>query len=507
VSAPVRRTLIFTFLRLARGIRVALISSRGLQRVLLRPRLEGLLWLIGKWRVWFAFEDARRSVPAYRELVGEHPGTDVKPRGLDPDLTALPITTKANYVRRFSVEQRCRGGHLPERGAVIDESSGTSGVPNNWVRGPEERADVQKLLQVAVRSALGEGPLFVINAFALGPWATGMNVTMSVVDIAVVKSVGPDVQKIENTLELFGPRYRYLICGYPPFLKRLVDSAGVDWEHYSCVAVVGGEGMSEALRSHLGRYFVRVYSSYGASDLEINLAGETDFSVALRQLLAKRPELGGELSLPELGTLPMVFQFNPLDYHIESSDEGELVISICRLKTASPKLRYDVGDLGRAVRYGGVVRALRALGMEPNELAAEHLPLPCMFVYGRADTTVAFYGCKVTPGDLEEVVYSLPELAALVDSFALVVDEDEQANALLTFAFELAPGAEPPNAGRSQALRDAALARLAKINQDYREASRMVPAGREPALEFHRAGTGPFAGYDVRLKRRYVQKR
>jgi phenylacetate-CoA ligase len=507
VSPPVRRTLIFTFLRAARSVRIALIASPGLQRVLLRPRLEWLLWLIGKWRVWFAFEDARRCVPAYRELIREHPGVDVKLRGLDPDLTSLPVTSKANYVRRFSVEERCRGGRLPERGAVIDESSGTSGVPNNWVRGPEERADVQKLLQVAVRSSLGDGPLFVINAFALGPWATGMNVTMSVVDIAVVKSVGPDVQKIENTLELFGPRYRYLICGYPPFLKRLIDSAGVDWERYSCVAVVGGEGMSEALRSYLGRYFDRVYSSYGASDLEINLAGETDFSVALRQLLARRPELGSELGLPDPGTLPMVFQFNPLDYHIESTDEGELVISICRLKTASPKLRYDVGDLGRAVRYRDVVRALRALGTEPAALAADHLPLPCLFVYGRADTTVAFYGCKVTPADLEEVVYSLPELAALVDSFALLVDEDEHADTLLTFAFELAPGAEAPGTDRTHGLRDAALARLAEINQDYREASRMVPAGREPALEFHAPGTGPFAGYDVRLKRRYVQKR
>jgi phenylacetate-CoA ligase len=40
----------------------------------------------------------------------------------------------------------------------------------------------------------------------------------------VLKSNGPDVAKIEKTLRLFGPRYRYLICGYPSFLKRLVDS-------------------------------------------------------------------------------------------------------------------------------------------------------------------------------------------------------------------------------------------------------------------------------------------
>ena len=57
--------------------------------------------------------------------------------------------------------------------------------------------------------------------------------------------------------------------------------------------------MSEALRSHLLQFFTRVYSSYGASDLEINLAGENDFTIAVRQLLATRPELGAALGLPE----------------------------------------------------------------------------------------------------------------------------------------------------------------------------------------------------------------
>jgi hypothetical protein len=43
------------------------------------------------------------------------------------------------------------------------------------------------------------------------------------------------------------------------------------------------------------------------------------------------------------------------------------------------------------------------------------------------------------------------------------------------------------------------------VNQDYREAARFIPQGKEPTLEFHAPGEGRFAGYDVRLKRRYVQ--
>ena len=51
------------------------------------------------------------------------------------------------------------------------------------------------------------------------------------------------------------------------------------------------------------------------------------------------------------------------------------------------------------------------------------------------------------------------------------------------------------------------LERLAELNQDYREASRFMPPESVPTLELHRAGDGPFVGYDVRLKRHYVQRR
>ena len=53
-------------------------------------------------------------------------------------------------------------------------------------------------------------------------------------------------------------------------------------------------------------------------------------------------------------------------------------------------------------------------------------------------------------------------------------------------------------------LRAALLDALVAINQDYREASRFIPPG-EPTAEFHAAGTGPFAGYDIRLKRTYIR--
>ena len=456
--------------------------------------IERTVTAVARTRARLVSEQARRRVPAYRRFLEE--------RGLGGHVpfAQLPETDKDNYVRRFTVEDRCLDGRLPPRGVVIDESSGTSGEASNWVRGAKERRAGRRLLQRAIRREFGREPLFVVNAFALGPWATGMNVSMSSVDIAILKSVGPDLAKIENTLRLFGPRYRYLLCGYPPFLKEVVDRADVEWAGLDCAAVVGGEGMSEALRDHLGRAFRRVYSSFGASDLEINIAAENDFTIALRRLLGERPELGTALGLPDHGALPMVFQFNPLDHLVETNEAGELVFTVCRTGMASPKVRYNLRDLGCVVWPSEIERALTAIGAarpQPPGLRA-----PFLFHYGRSDATVAFYGANIAPADVQAAVLAVAALAERVNSFALLVWEDDQANKRLTFALELREGVDAPATdGVSREL----LERLAAGNQDYREASRFIPAGLEPGLEFHRHGTGPFAGHDPRLKRRYIQ--
>jgi len=422
-----QRTLIFALLYATRSVRRLVVGSPWLASRLLRPGRADVLWRIGEWRAWLAFERAVEEVPAYREFVREH-GGEVTVRRWRPDFSRVPVTTKENYVRRFPVEARCVGGRLPERGVVIDESSGTSGEPSNWVRGPEERQDTRKLLHLGVHTLLGDTPYFVINAFALGPWATGMNLSMSIVDVAVLKSTGPDVVKIENTLRLFGPRYRYLICGYPPFLKTLVDTASVDWSAYDCTAVVGGEGMSEALRDYLRRSFTEVYSSFGASDLEINIATENDFTIAFRRLLLERAELRESLRLPDNGSSPMVFQYNPLDYLIETNDDGELLVTICRLDTTAPKLRYCIHDLGCVRRFDELQRALAAVGVTPASLSDDWIDLPLLFHYGRSDATVAFYGANLPVPDVEEAVFSVPELSERVASFTLLEGEDAQAN-------------------------------------------------------------------------------
>ena len=238
-------------------------------------------------------------------------------------------------------------------------------------------------------------------------------------DVGTLKSIGPDQSKLENTLELFGPSYHYLVMGYPPFIKGFVDTTRLDLSRYDLRLIVGGEGISEGLRHYLSKFFKTIHSSYGASDLEINLGIETDMTVALRQNCWDTPALSKILPLSGREQPPMIFQYNPLDYLIESIPQGELVFTINRLASASPKIKYNLHDIGGSVPYRELAARLRAQGLDIASLTPRQSCFPILFIYGRSDLTVPFYGAKVFPTDIELLINEDDELLKAVNSFQL----------------------------------------------------------------------------------------
>lgn len=502
-----RKFFIFTFLKLAKGFRDLLSTSNTSYLLLFKPGYENLRWRIGMWKAWHVFDLASKNTPAYQKFLKHNKFEELKISGLTPLLSEIPATDKANYIKKYSIEDRCVGGCFPAGGIMIDESSGTSGTPNNWVRGNFERHAVKKALQVALHTIVGKKQVFIINAFALGPWATGMNVSISFVDVAILKSVGPDIKKIENTLNLFGPKYDYVIMGYPPFLKNLVDNSAVNWSKYNIIAAFGGEGLSEGMRDYLSKYFKKVIGSYGASDLEINIAAENDFTISVRKLMLENEEFRKRLVRVDSKNLPMVFQFNPLDYYIESNEEGELIITLCRSTNISPKVRYNIHDTGHVIRYPELVQIIKELKIPTSKLAKSVTDLPLLFHYGRSDMAVAFFGCKITPQDIQQVIYSLPKLAKVVNSFSLITYEDERINKKLTLALEFSNGLKIPKDIDEKEIALKIFEKLKEVNQDYREIAGIVPKASTPFVELYEYGNGPFAINDIRLKQNYIQKR
>jgi phenylacetate-CoA ligase len=470
------------------------ISSWGAYRLLFAPALGGASrdWFSRK-RAAAAFFNARRTVPAYQEFLRQHDAEHPK------TFEAIPPMDKESYIKRWPIEALCQGGRLPLRGAVIDESSGSSGTASNWVRGRAERLATRRLIQYSARSTFGDDSFVLLNCFALGPWATGMNVSMSLVDRCVLKSIGPDVGKVVATLKFLGPKYRYVITGYPPFLKVLVDTADIDWAQYDVCGVVGGEGMSEPLRAALNKCFRKTISSFGASDLEINLAVETSFTIALRQAIASDESLGHDLYGHE--PVPMIFQYDPLNCLVESDDERSLLFTLNRLENVSPRIRYNIHDRGivrsmKAVRDVMRDHGISVSGVEPT------LELPLLFHWGRQNNAVGFYGCKITPEDIQHVILRVALLASNVANFALHPFEDTDANKRLELWLELEQGVAIPE--NTDDLNAAVWRELAAVNQDFRESSKMIPAGRSPTLKLFPFGQSPMSGQDIRVKKQYI---
>jgi len=443
-------------------------------------------------------------VPAYRDFLDERTGPPrLRYRDGLPDLTVVPETDKASYVLRYGHEARCVGGRLPRYGVVVDESSGSSGRPTSWVRGPAERSATKGMLQLSFRAAMGERSLFVINAFALGAWATGLNVTLSLSDICIMKSTGPDIDKIIHTLTEFGPGYDYVVMGYPPFLKTLSDDRRIDWGAYRVGAIFGGESMSESMRSYVLRSFTEVLGSYGASDLEINMAAESPFTVRLRREIQRNAQLRERLIETRHGILPMILQYNPLAYYLETNPAGELVVTLTRATGIAPKIRYNIHDLGQAVPFEQVAAVLRECGVADLLDETDPVGLPLLFLYGRSDLSIDYYGANVTPDSIREVLYSLDELAPHLASFRLICGEGDDHNQTMEVAIELNPACDPA------ALDPAAIAtrlctRLADMNGDFFNAyHHTATPDQRPRVSLHARGTGPFAGGD-RIKHQYV---
>jgi phenylacetate-CoA ligase len=465
----------------------------------------GLAARAGRTAAVLSAAGARRTVPAYRAATaGRHPWrAAVRTGSLDGYLAALPVLDKVSYVDTTGLAERCRGGTLPERGVEVDESSGSSGRPYQWVRSRRELDEVERRLAVQARALLRDRRhrrVVVLNCFSMGAWATGQSVTGALRRLGTVKSCGPDADKALAAIELLGPDACYVVCGYPPFLAALLDAAAArdqDLSGHELWGFAGGEGMSEVLRDRLERTYARVLSAYGASDLDIGVAGETAFAVAVRRAAAADPDLAQAL-FGHTGRLPMVFQYDPSTYHVEVVG-GELVVTVAR-RLLSPRVRYSVRDAGGGMGFRDVVALARAHGVALPTAGAARLPL--LFVAGRADTTLSHLGANLYPEDVDAALGGLAEARPELGLGAFCLALAEAADGTTTPVVHVEAAYRP--AGLAADVRAALAGWLVAHNRDWAAA-----AGEDPrALAFDVRpvvpGSGVFAANAGRIKRRYV---
>lgn len=461
------------------------------------------------WHAGVACRFGVVDIPAYRDFVRRGPGIGTR------RLADFPETSKQNYASVYDEASRCQEGRLHRAGVVIDESSGSTGKPYNWVRGPRELKAIYRTSAGYIKLVFPGERLFVINAYSMGAWATGTTTGAAMTRIAMVKNTGPDLDKIVDTLTHFGPGYDYIVAAYPPFLKHLrdrLDAIGFGWEAYRLRGMVGGEGMTEALRDYLEERFEEVRSGYGASDLTIGMGAETGFTVWLRKRLATDGELRRELLGDGEQRLPMIFHYNPLETYLEINENGELLCTINTKSCLQPKLRYNVGDEARLHSYAkvkGLLRRDAARWAECRRVTAdEKMNLPLLFLFGRKDSTISYMGANLYPQDVEYGLYDQNPHACDIARFCLSLEELPDLEARPVVNIELREGTELDAAAEAElaaTCRQGVLDHLARVSRDFAESLKEDPTAAELRVRVFAAGGGPFAGTNA-LKNVYLVK-
>ncbi|HEX3594263.1 MAG TPA: phenylacetate--CoA ligase family protein, partial [Polyangiaceae bacterium] len=101
------------------------------------------------------FRTTAETVPAYRDWLGSH-ALDARSIRTPNDFVRVPIMTKENYVQRYPLAMRCRGGRV-EACDMIAVSSGSTGVPTFWPRNAGDEYAVSRRFEQIFADAFQAG--------------------------------------------------------------------------------------------------------------------------------------------------------------------------------------------------------------------------------------------------------------------------------------------------------------------------------------------------------------
>ena len=323
------------------------------------------------------------KVPYYRAKMDEK---GVKPQDIQSlaDLSKLPFTTKQDMrdsypFGLFAVEQ--------EEIVRIHASSGTTGKPTvvGYTRGDLDTWTDCVSRIACMGGASRKDVAQICFGYGMFTGALGLHYGLEKIGAAIVPSSTGNSEKQLMYMQDFKTS---LLVATPSYALRLAEVArgmGINPEEDLNVkiALVGSELLTDAMREEMhlawGRD-VKITSNYGMSEL-------------------MGPGVSGEclehcgMHINEDYFLPEIIDSDTGEV-LPAGEKGELVIT-CIKKEGLPLIRYRTKDITR-------------LFYEP--CACGRTTCRMENLSGRSDDMLKIRGVNVFPGQIEEVVLSIPEL-------------------------------------------------------------------------------------------------
>jgi phenylacetate-CoA ligase len=460
------------------------------------------------------FQQVASKVPGYRAFLQDKQIDPGQVKSL-ADFHQLPLTTKDNYIRCYSLPELCYDGQIANCD-FVSASSGSAGEPTFWARRMEDELEIATRFEQVFQDSFQakDTPTLAVICFPLGTWVGGLYTTSCCRYLAAkgypVTLVTPGNNKAEilRVVTALSPLYaQTVLLGYPPFLKDAIDSGiaqGVDWAQYKIKLVMAGEVFSEEWRTLVGQrlgstdFCYDSASLYGTADAGV-LGNETPLSICIRRWLAQEPEIARELF--GKSRLPTLVQYDPMTRYFEVED-GTLLFSG---DNGIPLIRYHIADTGGTIGYEEMLAFLASKGFDPQskpELQGRSgiRALPFVYVFGRSQFAISYFGANLYPENVTVGLEQSPICEWVTGKFVMQIRETGDRNAELSIAVELSPG-EVGTEERVEAIAASVLHHLRRLNSEF---AHYVPeTNQTPQIELRLTGDPEY--FPVGVKHRYTR--
>ncbi len=447
------------------------------------------------------FHNCVHEVKAYKNFI--------KSEKIDPrkiltisDFDKVPPVNKVNYLRKYPWEDLCFKNSLSDQSLVLTSTSGSTGKPFYFPRNKiiDSQSSLYHEMFLQSSKLNYNKSTLVLICFGMGVWVGGVITYQAFKEISgrghhpiTILTPGVNKREIFEALKNIGSKYdQIVLCGYPPFMKDVVDEAkeyGVNWHDYNIRIIFAAEAFSEKFRDYIIKKtgvknpYRDTMNIYGSADLG-TMATETPLCILMRRLALKKKSLYGKL-FSDATRLPTLAQYIPEFIHFEAVNKS----IYCSGRNVLPLVRYQIGDNGGVMYFSDVEKIFKEEGMDLRDEAKKAgisdsiSELPFVYVYERTDLSTKLYGAIIYPEHVKAGLLHEDFEEHITGKFTMYTKHDKKQNEYLEINIEL-----KPKILESQELYEKLLKSIVQVlmekNAEYKNNAHMMPGKVHPKIIF-----------------------
>jgi len=443
------------------------------------------------------FHEAADKVPSYKDFLRKNKINPAKIKNFK-DFKSVPATSKENYLRQYPLEDLTWKGYL-KKSLVFTSTSGSTGAPFYFPR--NHILDWQSSIyhQIFLENSdidINKSTL-VLVCFGMGVWIGGLITYQAFKLISdrgyplTIITPGVNKKEIFEALKNLGSKFdQIILCGYPPFMKDVIDEAriqGVIWQDHNLRIIFAAESFSEKFREYvisktgIQDIHTGTMNIYGSADIG-TMAIETPVNIMMRRIAIESKKIYKDI-FAEANRLPTFAQFNPEFINFESVDKN----IYCTGNNTIPFVRYEIGDNGGVLTFDEADSIFRSHGIDiRKEARGARLEntiseLPSVYLYERSDMSTKLYGAIIFPeyvkGGLERAKFA----SRITGRFTMFTKHDKKNDEYLEINIELKNGVSQGKSLEKE-ITNSIVESLLKNSAEHKNNANMMPGRVVPKI-------------------------